>query len=293
MNNDAEDDVVDLRVVLATILARRWWVLACVIAFAAGSYLLYRIVTPIYSAATVLIPATQERNSLSSTLSSTLGQLGGIASLAGVNLASGDAATEEALAVLQSRQFTEQFIADLNLMPELFAGKWDAAKGTWKPDWRGRPPPTPAKAVKYFDKKIRTVIKDRRSSLVTLQIEWRDRDEAAAWANLLAERLNAEMRSRAITQASASLSYLEKELESTSVVETRDSISRLIETQVKQRMLANVTQQYAFRIVDKAMAPDIDDPIFPNKLLFLVGGSLLGLAVGIGGAFAFGNAAQT
>jgi uncharacterized protein involved in exopolysaccharide biosynthesis len=280
----AEDEAIDLRQLRARILARRWWVLACVIVSAAAFAVAAFEIRPVYRASTVLIPASAERNSLSSALSSTLGQLGGIASLAGVSLGSSDAGTEEALAVLQSRQFTERFINDLNLMPELFAGKWDAANGKWRIGWWD--PPTPAKAVKYFDKKIRTVTRDKRSSLVTLQIDWRDRDEAAAWANQLAQRLNAEMRGRAIEQAAASLSYLEKELDSTSVVATRDSISRLIEAQVKQRMLANVTQEYAFRIVDKAMAPDSDDPIWPRKLLFFIGGPLLGLAVGIAAVLA-------
>jgi len=287
MNDKNDDEAVDLRAAFAQIAAGRWWVLACVVVFAAAFAIAEVEIIPIYRASTVLIPASQERNSLSSTLSSTLGQLGGIASLAGVNLASSDAATEEALAVLQSRQFTEHFINDLDLMPELFPGKWDAATRTWKADWWGHEP-TPARAVKYFNRKIRTVIRDKRSNLVTLQIDWRNRDEAAAWANLLAQRLNTEMRSRAIEQAAASLSYLEKELESTSVVETRDSISRLIETQVRQRMLANVTQEYAFRIVDKAMAPDSDDPVWPGKLLFFVGGPLLGLVVGIVAVLGYG-----
>jgi uncharacterized protein involved in exopolysaccharide biosynthesis len=289
MNNSADEETVDLRIVFARLRAGRWWVLGCVVVFAAVFAAAELATETEYRASTVLIPATSERNSLSSTLSSTLGQLGGIASLAGVNLASSDAATEEALAVLQSRQFTEQFITDLNLMPQLFAKRWDAASASWKPSYWGHDP-TPARAVKYFDKNIRTIIKDKRSSLVTLQIDGRDRNEAAAWANQLAQRLNAEMRARAIEQATASLSYLEKELTSTSVVETRDSISRLIETQVKQRMLANVTQEYAFRIVDKAMAPDSDDPIWPRKLLFFVGGPLFGLAVGIMGVLAFGYA---
>ena len=290
MTESAEEEAIDLRAVFARILAGRWWVLGCVVVFAAGFAIAEFSIQPIYRAATILIPASPERNSLSSALNSTLGQLGGIASLAGVTLGSTDAATEEALAVLQSREFTERFINDRNLMPEIFASKWDAAHATWKHGWRG--PPTPARAVKYFDKKIRTVVKDKRSNLITLMIDWRDRDQAAAWANELAQRLNAEMRARAIEQATASLAYLEKELDSTSVVETRDSISRLIETQVKQRMLANVTQQYAFRIVDKAMAPDRDDPVWPSRIVFFAGGPLVGLLVGVMGVLLFGYAAR-
>jgi uncharacterized protein involved in exopolysaccharide biosynthesis len=289
--NTAEEEAIDLRMLCAKVLAGRWWVLTSVFVFAAAFTVAQLAIRPIYRAATVLIPASSERNSLSNTLSSTLGSLGGIASLAGVNLGSTDAPTAEALAVLQSRQFTEKFIDDLNLMPELFSDRWNAGSGTWKADyWRSTP--TPARAVKYFGKKIRTVTQDKKTGLVTLQIDWRNRDEAAAWANQLAQRLNAEMRNRAIAQAADSLSFLEKELGATTVVETRESISRLMEAQIKQRMLANVTQEYAFRIVDKAMAPDSDDPVWPRKVLFLVGGPLLGLAVGVAAVLTFRSAAD-
>jgi uncharacterized protein involved in exopolysaccharide biosynthesis len=118
--------------------------------------------------------------------------------------------------------------------------------------------------------------------LVSLQIDWRDRVEAAAWANELVERLNAEMQARALAKANASLGYLEKELAASSVVETRDAINRLIESQIKTRMVANTTREYAFRVVDRAMAPDADDPVWPVKSLFFLCGPLLGLGVGIG-----------
>jgi len=116
---------------------------------------------------------------------------------------------------------------------------------------------------------------------LTLQIDWRDRSEAARWVNEIAARLNAEMRARAIEQADASVSFLEKELGTTSTVEIRDSINRLIEAQIKQRMLANVTREYAFRVVDRALPSDADDPVRPQKLMLFVLGPVVGLVLGI------------
>jgi LPS O-antigen subunit length determinant protein (WzzB/FepE family) len=94
-------------------------------------------------------------------------------------------------------------------------------------------------------------------------------------------QLNQEMRARAIAEADASLGYLEKELQSTSVVPVRDAVAHLIESQVKKRMLANVTQQYVFRIVDHALPADADDPVKPKKILLLPAGPLVGLLLGI------------
>lgn len=77
---------------------------------------------------------------------------------------------------------------------------------------------------------------------------------------------------------------------STTSIETRQAINRLMEGQINQRMLANVTQEYVFRVVDKAMASDSEDVVRSKKLLLLSMGLaprlISGLfAVLIGGAF--------
>lgn len=272
-----ETESSDLRKLLDGLIAHRWLVIICVLVSTVAFVTVAFVMTPVYRAVTTLVPASNERNTLAGSLGSTLGQLGGLASLAGVSLGSADAATEEALAVLRSRQFTERFINDLNLMPQLYSAD----------QWEKDDPPTPARAFRRF-KKIRTVTQDKKTGLVLLQIDWKDREAAAQWANEMAARLNAEMRNRAIAQAEASVSFLEKELANTSAVETRQAINRLIEAQIKQRMLANVSQEYAFRVVDKAMPPDADDPLKPQKLVLFLLGPLVGLVAGIVGVLIAG-----
>jgi uncharacterized protein involved in exopolysaccharide biosynthesis len=270
-----EEPLIDLYGVLTKLAAKRWWIVSSVVIFTAAFAIAAFVMIPVYRAVTVLIPAGTERGS--SALGSTLGQLGGIAALAGINVGSTDTDTEEALAVLRSRQFTESFINDEKLMPKLFAAKWDGISGRWKTT---KSAPTPARAYRHFHRKIRSIGQDKKTGLITVQIEWTDPSEAAAWANELVRRLNEEMRLRAVSRADAYVRYLEKELESTTTVETRAAIGRLIEAQVKQRMLALVSKEYAFRVVDKAMAPDRDDPARPNKLLMFIAGPLTGLVVG-------------
>jgi LPS O-antigen subunit length determinant protein (WzzB/FepE family) len=53
-----------------------------------------------------------------------------------------------------------------------------------------------------------------------------------------------------------------------------------MEAQMNQRMLANVTEEYAFRVVDKALPPDVDDTIRPRKLQLVVMGAAVGLLIG-------------
>ena len=275
-----DDETIDLRAVVARLWDQRFWNILSMVCFTAIFILIALTSKPVYRATTIVIPTSSERGNLSRTLTGALGQIGGLASLAGINLGNADTTTEEALAVLESRQFTERFIVDLNLMPVLFTDQWDAEKGRWRADdeedW-----PTLAKGAAYFSSEVLQITRDRQRGLITVQIDWFDREAAARWANELVARLNAEMRARAIEKTEASLQFLEKEFETTGLVGTREAISRLIESQISERMLANVTHEFAFRVVDAALPPDKDDPIRPNKFLLFLAGPLVGFAFGV------------
>jgi len=280
-------ELIDLRAIAAVVLSRRWWFVGCLLIFTGAFVAKAFLSTPIYRATTVLVPTASERGQGS--LSSALGQIGGLASLAGINVGSSSLETEEALAVLRSREFGERFIHDRGLLPKLFPGQWDAKRGKWKvPDSEQ---PSSARAFKYFDRVIRSVEQDKKTGLVTLQIDWRDREEAADWANDIVVRLNAEMRQRAVERADANLNFLMAQMETTVTLETREAISRLIEGQIKQRMLANVTKEYALRVIDRALPADPKDPISPRRLMLIALGILLGMAFGVGGALAVGRKA--
>jgi uncharacterized protein involved in exopolysaccharide biosynthesis len=274
--NDMQGGVDIVR--LASLLwHRRWLVIICILlfsgAFASAAFML----TPIYRATAVLVPASSER-SQGGVLGSAAGQLGGLASLAGISVNTSEPETVEALSVLQSRQFTERFIAENNLMPVLFAKKWDTTNARWKvPEAKQ---PTPEKAYEYFNK-IRIVTQDKKTGLVTIQIDWKDRNQAATWTNELVQRLNAEMRSRAIARTDASVGYLGKELKVVGDTSTQEAINRLIEAEMRQRMLANVSEDFSFRFIDRAVPADADEPIFPRKALLILLGPVIGFVVSL------------
>ena len=181
------------------------------------------------------------------------------------------------MAVMRSREFTEGFIRDENLLPELFHELWDPQAGKWR-NKEAATDPCPSfqdfrrDAVRHTSRSRRLGHRERL---------WRDPAKAAEWANALVARLNAEMRERAIESTNLSVSYLEKELAATSTIETRLAINRLMEAQINQRMLANVTQEYAFRVIDRALPPEPDDAVGPSKLVLLALGPTVGLIFGV------------
>ncbi len=226
---------------------------------------------PQYRAEVILLPQTNQNQQ--GLLGSLTGQFGGLAGLAGLDIES-SASKHEALEVLKSQSLVRDFIADRNLMPVLFADEWDSSGGAWKVD--GPEIPTINDAWREFDTNIRGVREDRRTGSVTLGIVWHDPEVAAEWANDLAARANARMRDRAIKDALRSLAYLEKEVESARVVEVKQALYKLIEGQYKTIVFAKANEDFAFKVVDAALAPDEDDYVQPKRAVFAAVGGLLG-----------------
>lgn len=229
---------------------------------------------PTYRGEAMLVAGGPDQHDLEGIMGSTLSSVGELASLAGLSgLSSSDQALEESLAVLQSKEFNEDYIAKHDLLPILFAKQWDPNTHSWKV-----PPgkqPTLNKGFRVFEH-LRDIHRDKLTGIITLRIDWKDRYQAVEWVNGLVAALNSEMQARAIAEADASLGYLQKALVTTSEVNTREAINRLIESQVKKRMIATVTQEYALRFVDHALVPDMDDPVGPRKLVLIAVGLVLG-----------------
>jgi uncharacterized protein involved in exopolysaccharide biosynthesis len=268
----APDTTVPLAYLLGVLRFRWKWLLTLVLVTTLAGLLAAFIIPRRYEAELVALPRGQDRNGL---LNSLTGQLGGLAAIAGLGGAdSGQRA--EAIQMLQSQILARRFIEDNKLLAVLFASDWDEQRQTW-----GSRKRTINEGVDYFDRRIRSVIEDRRTGLVTLRITWRDPVQAAAWANELVSRANDQLRRRAVARAQGSIDYLKREARNADVVEIQQTLYRLMEDQYKTLLLANVSEDYAFSVIDPAIAPDLDHYVFPRKSLFTFGGLFFGIVLAL------------
>ena len=269
-------DEISLVDVWRTLVRQRKMILVTTVAGIVTTISMALLTTPVYRVEALLAPVAEDSRD---GLSALAGRFGGLASLAGVDLGGGGGDKDEAIALLKSRSLTQKFLEDNQLSPVLFADDWDADSGKWHA-MDPRDVPTAWDAHQLFDEEIRFVTENPKTGLVTLAIEWTDPVLAKTWADQLVERVNAETRTRAIEEAERSLSYLNKQLEKTAVVELEQAIYSLVESQTKQMMLASVREDYAFKVIDPAAIPDPDDPVRPRPLLLVFLGSVAGLILG-------------
>lgn len=218
--------------------------------------------TPVYRAEVVLIEVRESNSGPANGLSS---QLGGLASLAGLNLGAAASEQQAARAFLKSGHLIEEFIERNNVLPAL-------ARDT-------RKPPTLWRAVKRFRENILAIREDFRQGVTTVDIEWTDPVIAAQWANGFVGLANELIRVRAMEESRRNINYLNDQVAKTNVLELQRVMYNLIEGETKTLMIASGRTEYAFRVVDPAVAPEIR--VRPQRTLMVLIGITLGFVAGV------------
>lgn len=291
MQNEREvlashDDEIDLRELFSVLWAGKKVIVAITGLFAAAAVVYALSIANEYKASIVIAPAQQEGGGLSGAL----GQLGGLASLAGVSLGGGGG-SEAAVAqeIMQSWGFVEQFIVNNELEVEVFAAEgwnktsnvltidsdlYDKDSNKWLIDEDGQlRAPISWELYEAFSKRL-SVSEDKKSGLTSVSIEYFSPIVAKNWVDLYVAAINEHMRQRKLSQVNSNIEYLQAQIEKTSIAEMREVFYQIIEEQVKNKMLAEASPEYAFVTVSPSMVPE--EKSKPKRALICILGTLLG-----------------
>ena len=237
------------------------WLLAGVIAIAVGVALAIALTaTHIYRADAVVAVA---RNSMSG--SNPLGsQLGSLGSLAGFGLNEAGPA-QEYRAILRSRALAEAFVEqyDVGIGAE---GAADESSSLWQ------------RVRDFRDLNLR-IAENPTDGTTTVSIEWPDPDVAATWANAYIALANETIRNRELRTANSNIEYLKQQLAGTSIVGLEQALSSLLEVEIQKQMLAKLSTEFAFTVVDAAVPPE--KRTRPRRALIVILGGILGGVAGL------------
>jgi uncharacterized protein involved in exopolysaccharide biosynthesis len=277
--NHSIPEELSLREFLGILKRVRWAIISIVVIAALIAGIAASLLPKTYRATVLMAVVTSNSGSgPAGALGSLVSQMGGLGSLAGISTGA-DSKKAESVAVLQSEVLTERYIADNRLLPVLYASKWDNVSNRWK-ELDTTKVPTLWKANEYFKKNIRTVTTDPKSGLVTLTINWSNSAVATKWANDLVKLANDYLRKKAIDESERNIAYLNGQATQTDVVGVKQAIYTLMETEINKAMMARGSDEYAFKILDPAVAPE--NPFSPRPLLWVIvalfGSSLLSIS---------------
>ena len=285
--SDQYDDEIDLRELFSVLWAGKVKIIAITAVFAVASVNYALSVPNQYKATALLAPAQSGGGGLSGAL----GQLGGLASLAGVSIGGGESSESQiAQEIMKSWSFVEGFIADNNLAVEVYAAEgwskgsnelqinqdaYDSEGSEWltENDSGVVGPPSSWELFKAFSERV-AVSEDKKSGLVSVSIEYYSPQIAKQWLDLYISAINKHMQARQVEKVSNNISYLEAQIEKTSIAEMREVFYTIIEEQTKNKMVAEASPDYAFVAVSPSMVPE--EKSQPKRALICVLGTLLG-----------------
>ena len=281
------DDEIDLRELFAVLWAGKVKIIAITAIFAFAS-VIYALSLPNQYKATALLAPSQ---SSSSGLAGALGQLGGLASLAGVSIGGGES-NEAQLAqeIMKSWSFIEAFIADNDLAVEVYAAQdWDKGSNKLQIDqdiydtktklgWLrmimvSRGLQAVGSLYESFSERF-AVSEDKKSGLISVSIEYYSPQIAKQWLDLYISAINKHMQARKVEKVSRNIEYLEAQIEKTEIAEMQEVFYTIIEEQIKSKMLAEASPDYAFTAVSPSMVPE--EKSQPKRASICVLGILLG-----------------
>ncbi|MCC4282821.1 hypothetical protein LL273_03750 [Marinobacter salarius] len=284
------DDEIDLRELFVTLWQGKWIIILITLLFAAGG-VAYALFKPdIYQANALLAPADGNGGS------SLGGQLGGLASLAGVNIGQ-DSSNKTVIAreVLQSRAFLKDFIHRHNLtVPLMGTEGWNKQQQEWiynrdiyspeivewKTDEDGKSfKPTNWDLVKKFKETHLSVSENQDNGMVTVSVKSHSPVAAKQWTDWLIKDINEHMRTQDVEEAGARVDYLQGKLNETNIAGMQQVFYQLIESETRTIMLANAQKEYVFKTVDPPVVPQ--EKSDPKRALICVVATMLGGMLGV------------
>lgn len=281
MNDQPKELILDFSLILKILRKSKWLIIVAGILFGVAS-VFYALQLPnIYRSSVMLIPASLSN---SGGISGLNGQLGSLASFAGIQLGDEQDNSELALEIMQSRKFVLNFVKKHNLEVDLFASigwnpntneliidseVYDLSSKAWTREVKPpkKPEPSEDELVEAFLSRL-NILNERDRGIIYLQIDFFSPHFAKQVLELLVQEINLTLKSRDTAESIKSISFLESELAKTSVAEHRTVLFRLIEEQTKSLMLANIRDDYVFVVIDPAFVPE--KKAAPRRVLVVI-----------------------
>lgn len=189
---ETQEDEIDLLDYLIVLAKRKSFIIKVTFGFAIIAAIVSLVMSPIYKAETKILPPVNGSSGIATQLMNQLGQLSSIAGISNIPI-NGKAPNELYIGLLKSRTVLDGMIDRFDLM-KLYRKKY-------RENVR----------EKLIDN-VLSVRDDKKSGIITINIEDKDPKRAAEMANAFVEELQKLNTGLAITQASQRRLYFEEQL---------------------------------------------------------------------------------
>lgn len=122
--------------------------------------------------------------------------------------------------------------------------------------------------------RVFNVSQDKDTGLYKVSIKYYSSSIVAQWVTWLVEGISKAIRECAIAEISKKFNYLNTQLENTDVADIKSTLYILIEKQTKSLMLAEVQEEFVYKVVDPAVTLELKYE--PKHTMICIVGTLVG-----------------
>jgi len=275
------DDEIDFRQLFQLIWQGKWIVVA-IVSFFSISAVIYSLSLPnIYQSKALLSPVSEQAGS-----NGGMKGMGGLASIAGINLSQSGGNVDEAIDKLGTLSFFENNILPNIFLPDLMAlDSWDASTQTViynknynKETKTWSQVPSPQESFMKF-KKYLSVNQSKKTGFVTISVKHQSPVVAQAWTQLIVREVNEFFRIKDKAEATAAMEYLNAQMSQTSFAQIRQVIAQLLQQKIQQLTLIEVRDFYVFDYIDPPAVMEFKSE--PARAIICIVSALLGGLLGI------------
>jgi len=221
-----------------------------------------------------------------------LGQLGGLASIAGITIPSSqNDKSQEAIKRIQSFAFYSNHISP-EFPPHyiMASAGWDNEKNRiiynendynsiskkWvRPNKPNRKTtPSSQESFKFYQEMI-NLSQDEGTSFIKVSAKHHSPYMAQELVELVIKKINKTMRDNDKNTSEKSLDFLNNQLNKNNTEELKQAIISLQENQMKNLMFIEANQDYVFQVIDPAIAPEIK--LEPKRSTIVILATIFGL----------------
>jgi len=224
------------------------------------------IMTPVYESKAVIMPTTQTKD---------IGVGSMLAQQFGISGPSSPMATE-VVSLLKSNTLRERIIKRYNLLKLFFEDNYEELKKQKNENellWMG---------LRRFDGITKVNFK-QKDNTIEIVVGYKDPKIARDLVNYTLAELTDYMSSEAKRVAETNKKYLESQLENTADPFIKTKLYTLIAQQLETAMMAEVKENFAFKVLDAPMIPDKRSK--PKRKLMVLIAFVVSLFIGIFAAF--------
>ncbi len=278
------DDEIDLLQLIEVLWKKKIFIILVTSIFAIFSVFYALSLKNIYkSEAIVHIPESEGGETLSG--------IGGLASMAGINISPrGMAKSAIAIETIKSRAFLKHLISFENVLPELMAPEkydselrktvydkrvYDEKTSEWvrKNRSNNNSKPTYLEAFQIYNKLI-SVREDKNSGLLVLSFEHISPVFAEQFLSLIIKEVNELLRNKDLQESSDAIAFLSSEIPKSSLITMKDAINQLVQSKLETQMMARISSEYILKIIEPPFVPE--KKFKPVRSMICIFGTLLG-----------------